>query len=189
MNTQHQASWSLGTENINPVTPPWCFTISQSENHAQRIHHRPCEPPPHLLFKSALQKPFGELVSLHGLGINLPLLQTPAFQFVWPHCASGTWTSFSWSCSLCLLLSPDLLQSPLVYTLLAKRLSLLRHMAFPGGASGKELTCQRWRHGFDPWVRIITWSRNGNPFHSPVLAWRIPWMEEPGGLRFIGSVT
>ena len=31
-------------------------------------------------------------VSLHGPEINLSLLQTPTFQFVWPHCASGTWT-------------------------------------------------------------------------------------------------
>ena len=23
--------------------------------------------------------------------------------------------------------------------------------------------------------------------HSSTLAWRIPWMEEPGGLKFIGS--
>ena len=23
--------------------------------------------------------------------------------------------------------------------------------------------------------------------HSSILAWRIPWMEEPGGLRSIGS--
>ena len=23
--------------------------------------------------------------------------------------------------------------------------------------------------------------------HSSILAWRIPWMEEPGGLQFVGS--
>ena len=23
--------------------------------------------------------------------------------------------------------------------------------------------------------------------HSSILAWRIPWTEEPGGLRFVGS--
>ena len=91
MNTQHHASWSLGTDKINPVTALWCFTVTQSENCTQRIDHRPCDPPPHLLFKNALQKPFGELISLHGLGIYLSLLQTPSFQFVWPHCASGPW--------------------------------------------------------------------------------------------------
>ena len=23
--------------------------------------------------------------------------------------------------------------------------------------------------------------------HSSILAWRIPWIEEPGGLQFVGS--
>ena len=34
-------------------------------------------------------------------------------------------------------------------------------IVFPGGASGKEPTCQRRRHerrGFDPWVGTITWT-------------------------------
>ena len=37
---------------------------------------------------------------------------------------------------------------------------------FPGGASGKEFTCQFRRHkkcGFDPWVRNIPWSRKWQP--------------------------
>ena len=28
---------------------------------------------------------------------------------------------------------------------------------------------------------------NGNPTHSSLLAWRIPWTEEPGGLQSMGS--
>ena len=27
----------------------------------------------------------------------------------------------------------------------------------------------------------------GNDYHSSILAWRIPWSEEPGGLQFMGS--
>ena len=27
----------------------------------------------------------------------------------------------------------------------------------------------------------------GMTTHSSILAWRIPWTEEPGGLQFIGS--
>ena len=27
----------------------------------------------------------------------------------------------------------------------------------------------------------------GMATHSRILAWRIPWMEEPGGLQFMGS--
>ena len=60
---------------------------------------------------------------------------------------------------------------------------------FPGGASVKEPACQ-WRrhkrHGFNPWV-------GNNPLeeavaaHFCVLAWRIPWTEEPGRLQSIES--
>ena len=37
---------------------------------------------------------------------------------------------------------------------------------FPGGASGKEPTCQcrrHKRHRFDPWVRKIPWKRKWQP--------------------------
>ena len=27
----------------------------------------------------------------------------------------------------------------------------------------------------------------GMPTHSSILAWKIPWTEEPGGLQFMGS--
>ena len=40
--------------------------------------------------------------------------------------------------------------------------SLCYTVGFPGGASGKEPTCQcrrHKRHGFDPWVEKIPWSR------------------------------
>ena len=60
---------------------------------------------------------------------------------------------------------------------------------FPGAASGKEPTHQCWRrnkHGFNPWVGKISWRRAWQP--TPViLAWRIPWIEEPGRLQSTGS--
>ena len=52
---------------------------------------------------------------------------------------------------------------------------------FPGGASGKELTCQYRRYKrrrFDPWVRKIPWRRAQQP--TPVV------LLEPGGLWAIG---
>ena len=55
---------------------------------------------------------------------------------------------------------------------------------FPLSTSGKEPACQCIRHkryGFDPWVR------RGMATHSRILAWRIPWAEEPCGLQSIGS--
>ena len=54
---------------------------------------------PHLVFKTGLLKPFGELrvlwgmnppFSLHGRAMYLSLRPTPMFCFVWPHCALGT---------------------------------------------------------------------------------------------------
>ena len=57
---------------------------------------------------------------------------------------------------------------------------------FPGGTSGKEPACQCKRHKRwdirDPWVGKIFWRR----MWKPTLAWRIPWIEEPDGLQFIG---
>ena len=55
---------------------------------------------------------------------------------------------------------------------------------FPGGTSGKEPACQHRRHkqpGFDPWVGKISW-RRALATHCSILAWKIPWMEEPGRL-------
>ena len=59
---------------------------------------------------------------------------------------------------------------------------------FPGGASGKEPTCQCRRHkrwGFNPWVRKIPWRRSVAT-HSTILGWRTPWTEEPGRLQSLG---
>jgi len=45
-------------------------------------------------------------------------------------------------------------------------LPLSHAMGFPGGASGKEPTCQCRRHercGFDPWVGKIPWRRTWQP--------------------------
>ena len=58
----------------------------------------------------------------------------------------------------------------------------------PRGLSGKETACQCRRYGilgFDPWIRKIPWRRE-MATHSSVLAWKIPWTEEPGGLQSMG---
>ena len=52
---------------------------------------------------------------------------------------------------------------------------------FPGGSDGK---CRRPE--FDPWVGKIP-GRRKPATHSSVLAWRIPWTEEPAGLQSMGS--
>ena len=46
------------------------------------------------------------------------------------------------------------------------------------------LQCQR--PGFDPWVGKIPLEKE-MATHSGILAWRIPWTQEPRGLQSVGS--
>ena len=55
-------------------------------------------------------------------------------------------------------------------------------MGFPGGPGGKEPTGQSRRR--ETWVRSLDWEdslEEGRSAHLSILAWRIPWAEEPGG--------
>ena len=57
---------------------------------------------------------------------------------------------------------------------------------FPGGTTGKEPACQRsrcQRWGSVPWEDPL---EEALATHSSILAWRIPWPEEPGGLQCVG---
>ena len=42
------------------------------------------------------------------------------------------------------------------------------------------------RCGFHPWVGRIPLEKEMTT-HSSILAWEIPWIEEPGGLQSVGS--
>ena len=56
-------------------------------------------------------------------------------------------------------------------------------MGFPGGSDGKESTCNA-----RDLSSIPGWRRSpGEGNHRTVLAWRISWTEEPGGLQSTGS--
>ena len=60
---------------------------------------------------------------------------------------------------------------------------------FSGGASGKEPAFQCRRHkrcGFDSLGQEDP-LEEGMTTHSSILAWRIPWPEEPGGPQSVGS--
>ena len=62
-------------------------------------------------------------------------------------------------------------------------------LALSDGTSGKEPACQckrRKRHGFDLWVGKIPLEEE-KAICSSILAWKIPWTEEPGGLQSMGS--
>ena len=63
-------------------------------------------------------------------------------------------------------------------------------LGFSGGASGKEPECQSRRHkrrGFDPSLVGKIPLEEGMAAHSSILAWRIPWTEEPGRLQYMGQ--
>ena len=58
-------------------------------------------------------------------------------------------------------------------------------MGFPDGSAGKESTCSAG----DP-VRSLGQEdplEKEMATHSSILAWKIPWMEEPGRLQSMGS--
>ena len=54
-------------------------------------------------------------------------------------------------------------------------------LGFPGGSDGKESTIL-----WETWVSSMGWEdalKQGTVTHSSVLAWMIPWTEEPGRLQ------
>ena len=54
-------------------------------------------------------------------------------------------------------------------------------MGFPGGSDGKESTCNAGDLGLIPGLGRSP--GGGQATHSSILAWRIPWTEEPGRLQ------
>ena len=56
----------------------------------------------------------------------------------------------------------------------------------PWWLSGEEPACQCKRFGFDPWVGKIPLEKKMTTCSS-ILAWEIPWIEEPDGLQFMRS--
>ena len=82
-------------------------------------------------------------------------------------------------------------------------------IGFPGGSAGKEYACNMGDLGSVPGlgrslraslvvqlvknapaIRSMGWEdplEEGMTNHSSILAWRIPWTEQPGGLQSMGS--
>ena len=57
---------------------------------------------------------------------------------------------------------------------------------FPGGSDGKKSDLPAIQ---ETWVWSLGWEdplEKGMPIPSNILAWRIPWTEEPGGLQSMG---
>ena len=61
-------------------------------------------------------------------------------------------------------------------------------MGFPGGSMGKEPACNAGDTTDTGSIPGLGRSPGGgHTTHSSILAWRIPWTEEPDRLQFIGS--
>ena len=58
------------------------------------------------------------------------------------------------------------------------------HQDLPGGSVGKESACNAGDLGLIPGSENSPGEENG--YHSSILAWRIPWTEEAGGLQSMG---
>ena len=56
---------------------------------------------------------------------------------------------------------------------------------FPGGSDGKESACNSGDLGSIPGLEDHL--EKGMATHSSIIAWRIPWTEEPGVLQNMGS--
>ena len=56
---------------------------------------------------------------------------------------------------------------------------------FPGGSVGKNSPDNEGDTGLIPGLGRSP--GEGNATHSSILAWRVPWTEEPGGLQSTGS--
>ena len=65
---------------------------------------------------------------------------------------------------------------------------LFKETGFPGGAGGKEPDCQRTDVKDLPSLGREDPLEEGVAVRSGVLAWRVPWTEEPGGLRSAGCL-
>ena len=65
---------------------------------------------------------------------------------------------------------------------------LLTSEGQPCSSDGKESVCNGGDPGSIPWLGRSSGEGNGNPpqYSSILLAWRIPWTEEPGGLQSMG---
>ena len=92
-------------------------------------------------------------------------------------------------CARCWAIKLHILSAILIltYKTLLPTVLLLLHncIGFPGDSDSKESAHNAGDLGSIPWLGRSPGEGNGT--HSSTLAWRIPWMEERGGLQSMGS--
>ena len=66
-------------------------------------------------------------------------------------------------------------------------LAVLPRGGFPGGSVVKNLPAMQETQ--ETQLQYLGWEdlEEGLATHSSILAWRIPWREEPGGLQSLGT--
>ena len=78
--------------------------------------------------------------------------------------------------------------SVLIANLWSKHLSGIRKLRFRASLVAQRLKCPPAMR--ETWVGSLGWEdplEKEMATHSSILAWRIPWTEEPGGLQSTGS--
>ena len=106
----------------------------------------------------------------------------------------GTWVHFPFSFVLFFPLSPSLrpLQMVTEYWWPFSKLVFSFYLPHPSPDLRASLVAQLVKNLSamqETWVWSLNWNdllEEGMATHSSVLAWRIPWTEEPGGLRSVG---
>ena len=78
------------------------------------------------------------------------------------------------------------IQQVLNKCLLNDQICKIESKCFPGGPDGKAYAYNKVDPGSIPGSGRSPLEK-GMAAHSNILAWRIPWMEEPGGLQSMGS--
>ena len=63
---------------------------------------------------------------------------------------------------------------------------IIHHWGFPGSSDGKASACNTGDPGAIP-IEFLPWRKKEMATHSIILAWKIPWTEEPGQLQSVGS--
>ena len=66
-------------------------------------------------------------------------------------------------------------------------MGLIPNLGFPGGSDGKEFACNVGDLGSIPGLGRCPGEGSEVATHSSILAWRIPWTEDPGRLQSMGS--
>ena len=114
-------------------------------------------------------------------GINNPVQKQKKLLWI-KHIETSMCSQDSAQCEFFLFTFPSFF---LFFFFWLKQNSFIDSVGFPGGSVVKNLPAVQ-----ENWVQFLGWEDplgKGMVTHSSILAWIIPWTEEPGGLQSLGS--